>query len=149
MELEQAKQLALKLMVKHDLLTQNWKFAFDNAKQRLGFCSYKKKIISLSQKFVPLLEEEEAIDTILHEIAHALVGRKQGHGYAWRKKAIEIGCNGRRLYLGEAKVEAKYMGTCPTCSRVIKRHRRKRISCGRCSGGIFNEKHLFVWSLNS
>lgn len=148
MELEQAKQLALNLMDKHGLLLKRWKFAFDNAKERLGFCSYKKTTISLSQKFVPLLSVEEATDTILHEIAHALVGRRKGHGYEWRKKAIEIGCNGKRLYAGEAKVEAKYRGICPVCGRIIKRHRRKRISCGKCSSS-FNEKYLFIWTLNN
>lgn len=148
MELIKAEQLAVRLMTKHNLFNQNWKFAFDNARQRLGFCSYRKKTISLSKNYVSLLEEDEITDTILHEIAHALVGRKQGHGYTWRKKAIEIGCNGKRLYNGEARVEAKYKGTCPVCGRVIQRHRRKRISCGKCSR-TFNEKYLYVWTINA
>ena len=112
MELIKAEQLAVRLMTKHNLFNQNWKFAFDNARQRLGFCSYKKKTISLSKNFISLLGEDEITDTILHEIAHALVGRKCGHGYTWQRKAIEIGCNGLRLYNGEARVEAKYKGTC-------------------------------------
>ena len=31
-------------------------------------------------------------DTILHEIAHALVGPCHGHDAVWRQKAREIGC---------------------------------------------------------
>ena len=140
--------LAITLMQRHGLSVIDWKFAFDNARRRLGYCSYRKKTISLSKNYLPILDEEEIKDTILHEIAHALVPRKNGHNGVWRQKAIEIGCNGKRLYQGEAHVEAKYMGTCPTCGRIITRHRRKTISCGRCSGGIFNRKHIFIWSLN-
>jgi predicted SprT family Zn-dependent metalloprotease len=148
MELEHTKQLASKLMTKHDLLSKGWKFIFDNARMRVGNCRYRTKTISISKNYIPKLNEEEVIDVLLHEIAHALVGKKQGHGYVWKKTAIEIGCNGLRLYHGQANVEAKYKGTCPTCGRVIKRHRRKRISCGRCSRN-FDAKHLFVWTLNS
>lgn len=147
MELDKVKQLAEELLTKHDLLSKGWKFIFDNAKVRVGNCRYRTKIISMSKNYIPKLDEEEVTDTILHEIAHALVGKRQGHGYQWRKTAIEIGCNGQRLYHGQAKVEAKYKGTCPTCGRVITRHRRKRISCGRCSRR-FDPKHLFVWTLN-
>lgn len=150
MELERVKQLASDLLevFKYEPMLHNWKFEFDNAKSRVGHCSYRKKIITISKNYVPLLDEQEVTDTLLHEIAHALVGRRQCHNHVWRQKAIQIGCNGQRLYLGEARVEAKYKGTCPTCGRVIKRHRRKRISCGRCSRK-FDTKHLFVWTLNS
>jgi Zn-dependent protease with chaperone function len=70
------EKLALSLMEKHDLLSKDWKFVFDNGRRRLGFCNYKKKTISLSRKFIPLLDDEEIIDIILHEIAHALTGKK-------------------------------------------------------------------------
>lgn len=147
MELENAKELAINLMHKHSLIDKGWQFIFNNAKTRLGRCSSKRKTISLSKNFLPIVSEEETIDTVLHEIAHAIVGVKHGHNHIWRQKAIEIGCNGNRLYHGEAKIEPKYIGTCPTCGRVIKRHRRTRISCGKCGKGVFNSKHLFIWSV--
>lgn len=138
--------MAYELMEKHEIDTI-WNFKFDNAKRRVGFCSYRYKTISLSRHFVPLLKEHEIRDTILHEIAHALVGKRNGHNNVWKAKALEIGCNGQRLYCGEAKVKPKYKGVCPECGRIIYRHKRKRISCGKCSK-VFNPKHEFVWSLN-
>jgi len=149
MEKEAVRTIAVKLMDKHNLLIKGWKFVFDNAKTRLGNCSHTKKIISLSKNYLPLVDEKEVIDTILHEIAHALVGRKQGHNHIWKQQAIEIGCNGQRLYRGEANIKAKYKGTCPICGKIIKRHRRKNISCGKCCGGIYNPKYLFIWTINN
>jgi predicted SprT family Zn-dependent metalloprotease len=142
--------LAITLMQKHGLSTLTWKFAFDNARSRLGYCSHKKKTISLSRNYLKLPEydDEEIRDTILHEIAHGLVGRKNGHNHVWQQKAIEIGCNGERLYHGEAHVMPKYKGTCPRCGKVILRHRRKTISCSRCDSR-FNKELLFVWELNN
>jgi len=149
MTLEGAKSMALKLMDYHGLLEKDWSFNFDNARSRLGYCSYRKKRISLSKNYIllPTYEEDDIRDTVLHEIAHALVGRKQGHNCVWKQKAIEIGCNGKRLYQGEATIMPKYKGTCPKCGRVILRHRRKHISCSRCDSR-FNKDLLFVWKLN-
>jgi len=107
----------------------------------------RRKIISLSKIYLPLLKPEEIKDTILHEIAHGLVGGKHGHDLMWKQKAIEIGCNGERLYHGEAHVKPKYMGTCPNCGKRILRHRRKAISCSICDNK-FNRDFLFVWTLN-
>jgi SWI/SNF-related matrix-associated actin-dependent regulator 1 of chromatin subfamily A len=39
-------------------------------------------------------EEQQFKDTILHEIAHAIVGPHHGHDEVWRGKAVEIGCTG-------------------------------------------------------
>ena len=145
--IESARTIAVRLMDKYDLFDKDWKFAFDNARRRLGLCSYRRKTISLSKNYLPLVDEAEVIDTVLHEIAHALVGKKQGHNWIWKQKAVEIGCNGQRLYKGEARVEAKYVGTCPKCGRVIHRHRRKKISCSRCDN-VFRKELMFVWTLN-
>lgn len=35
----------------------------------------------MSSKLVGLNEESKNMDTLLHEIAHALAGKKAGHGY--------------------------------------------------------------------
>lgn len=145
MELTQAKQLAQDLMRLHNLT--GWNFKFDNAKTRVGFCRYRFKTISLSKYFVPKLTSEEVKDTILHEIAHAFTGKKNGHNHIWQQKAREIGCNAERLYRGEARVKPKFKGICPVCGKTIYRHRRNYMSCGRCSVW-FNEKYLYIWTLN-
>jgi hypothetical protein len=73
--------------------------------------------------------------------------KKHGHNIVWKQKAIEIGCNGKRLYQGEAHVKTKYKGRCPKCGKVIYRHLRRKISCSNCDGK-FNKDLLFVWELN-
>jgi len=147
MEALTAKRLALELMQKHELTTKGWKFEFDNGKRRLGCCKYRVKTISFSKHYLPLVVIEEFTDTMLHEIAHALVGSGHGHDMIWQRKAIEIGCNGKRLYQGDKKVEGKYVAVCHKCGTINYQHRKsnKNYSCGKCSGGRFNPEFLLVF----
>ena len=148
MELLKAKKLAEELMVEHKLPIV-WTLKFNNAIRAFGRCSFKKFEIGLSRKLVELNNEKEVKDTILHEIAHALVGPRNGHNYIWRIKAIEIGCNGERTYKDNVVTPPKkFIGTCPECKREIFRSRRTRISCGKCSK-TFDTKYLFNWKLNN
>jgi predicted SprT family Zn-dependent metalloprotease len=148
MKLMQAQELATGLMRLHGLPPQ-WSFTFDRAKVRFGKCNYRTKQISLSKHLVELNDEDEVRETILHEIAHALAPRGAGHGPVWRSLALSIGCNGHRCF-GEnvARPTPKYQGTCPSCQRVIHRHRRRLIACGRCAP-VFDPRYLFVWSESS
>ncbi len=144
MTLAEARQLATRLMRQHKLLPE-WSFRFDRSKVRFGKCNYAKKEISLSRYLAALNSEAEVRDTILHEIAHALAPRGAGHGPKWRRLALVIGCNGMRCYGDEVVRPApKYVGTCPSCKRVIYRHRRTVIACGRCSP-VFDAKYAFSW----
>jgi SprT protein len=145
MTLKQAEELAKRLMRLHKL-PREWSFAFDRSKVRFGKCDYRRKQISLSRYLVELNGEEEVQDTILHEIAHALAPRGTGHGPVWRSLALSIGCNGRRCYGHEvARPTPKYRGTCPSCRRVIYRHRRAVIACGECAD-VFDPRYAFDWS---
>ena len=150
MKLIEAQTLAIQLMVKHGLLEQNWYFEFDNAKRRFGCCNYRYKRISLSKELVQLNDEARVKNTILHEIAHALVGRGHGHDHVWKAKAREIGCDGNRCYSSETTItpEANYQATCPKCGHVHKRHKRPRTnslqSCGKCSR-VFDRTRLLIY----
>ena len=53
-------------------------------------CLYKEKLIIVAERHAKLSTPAEVRDTILHEIAHALVG-PLGHDNAWAAKATEIG----------------------------------------------------------
>ncbi len=85
-------------------------------------------------------------NTILHEIAHALVGNGNGHNWVWQQKALEIGCDGRRCFSRDKVKMPKpnYTATCKSCGKLSHRYRkpRKQWSCGRCGGGRFDEKYL-------
>jgi len=145
LKLSEAEELALALMRQHGLIPQ-WRFAFDRAIRRFGSCIERKKLITLSARLTELNSEYEVRDTILHEIAHALVGVRSRHGRKWRRMASVIGCNARSCYGNEVQQPAgNFVGRCPTCGYEIRRARRRRVSCGRCDGR-FNLKHLIAWS---
>ena len=148
MDLVKAEQLAIELMNKHNLIDNGWQFEFDNAKRRFGGCNYTWKKITLSKHLVQLNDEFQVKDTILHEIAHALVGHKHGHDSYWRMKAREIGCNGERCYSSDLpKPTPNYIGTCPN-GHEFKRLRlslsTRKGSCTKCDKK-YNPNFLLVW----
>lgn len=135
MNLKDAQELALQKMEEHRLLPE-WKFRFDNARRRFGQCSYRHQKITLSRYLVERNPQEEVLETILHEIAHALAGPNTHHGPVWQYMARQVGCAPTRCY-DSTKVKtppAKYIGTCPCCGQKWKRHRRpkKSVWCLRC-----------------
>lgn len=136
---------ARELMDTHGL--QDWVVRYSPAVKQFGACYYRRKCILLSKALVELNDEAEVLDTILHEIAHALAGAKAGHGAEWRAVCRRIGCRPERCY-SSAKVNTplpRFKGECPKCKRVIKRYRRTKISCGTCSPNVFNPDVLFTW----
>ena len=154
MEINSAYSLAIDLMAnpKHDLLSKGWSFRFDRAKRRFGCCFYSRKEITLSLELVKLNSEDEIRNTILHEIAHALVGKGHGHNWVWKMKAKEIGCTAERCYSSDKVncVKGKYVAVCVGCGKEHYKHRKPRrtSSCGKCSGGSYNEKYKLNWKIN-
>ncbi len=128
--LESISQLADKLLTTHEL--DDWRFSFDDATKRGGLCSGSNKVISMSEQFCLKADDEEIKDTILHEIAHALVGVEQGHNEVWRKKALEIGCSGKRTH-NSSFTTPKYIMSCMLCGWQQPRQKRLRnLICSRC-----------------
>ena len=88
--------------------------------------------ISLSRHYVRHAEEAHIRDTILHEIAHALVGPRHGHDAVWRRKAREIGCTANRCHTLNFASEPWIM-RCPNGCFETGRHRRKAgLVCATC-----------------
>lgn len=152
MELYKAQQLAVELMEKHNLFETGWRFGFDRAKRRFGCCNYTHKEITLSSALVLINDEARVKNTILHEIAHAIVGRGHGHGSVWVRMAIAIGCDGKRCYTTKNTVipESKYIAICSTCKYVHKKHRAstKTTACGVCCKGTFKKEYTLTFKLN-
>jgi predicted SprT family Zn-dependent metalloprotease len=152
MELYRAHQLATELMAKHDLIGKGWRFEFDTAKRRFGCCNYRYRKITLSKALVQVNTEERVKNTILHEIAHALVGCGHGHDWVWRNKAIEIGCDGKRCYTSENTTipESKYIAVCKSCGHIHRKHRLTRSvsACGLCCKGTFQSEYTLTFTLN-
>jgi len=126
----EARQLALELMARHGL--HDWRFAFNRRKQALGLCVFHRRTIELSSWYVERNPLAEIQDTILHEIAHALVGPGHGHDAVWKRQCLLIGA--RPLRCGNADMPpGRWHGRCPQCAKVYHRHRRpKRLRGWHC-----------------
>lgn len=153
MKLAEAEALAKKLMEEHGL-SDAWRFEFDNAVRRFGATSYGRTTISLSKKLTELNSEDKVRNTILHEIAHALVGHGEGHSHRWVQTAKSIGCDGNRLYSANSVVTpvGKYQATCPNCGRQVNRHKRvTNMACGVCckkyNHNRYSAEYMFTWEV--
>ncbi|HIQ56884.1 TPA: SprT-like domain-containing protein [Candidatus Gracilibacteria bacterium] len=120
-----AEILASELIFLHGLEKQGWVFIFDRAKKRFGMCNYTTKTISLSKYLTAINSEEKVINTILHEIAHALAGYNAGHGKKWKETMINLGQIPSRCYGNEVITpQLQYTGKCKNykiCKTEIQR----------------------------
>jgi len=122
-DLNNLERLAKNLMIKHKLL--DWKFSWNTrCKSRGGCTKYDEKIIEITQEYALKITKEMFINTVLHEIAHALVGYKNAHNQVWKKKALAIGCNGKVCH-NVNFVEHKYEIQC--LCHTYKYHRKTKI----------------------
>src|SRR5436305_12159247 len=87
--LRRARELARALMDAHGLA--DWEFRFNRRKRGAGLCLHHRGTIELSLYFVRLNGPDKVRETLLHEIAHALVGPGHGHGPVWPAKAAGLG----------------------------------------------------------
>lgn len=139
MELVKAEELAVSLMKEHGIWDNDWRFKWSNGKNRFGYAQIKTvrshwlepgkqiKTISLSKTLTSMNDEEVVRDVILHEIAHALAGLRNGHNHVWKAACIKIGAKPERLInAGEANFpKEKWELLCTCCDRVLRRtHRR-------------------------
>ncbi len=114
---------------------EQWEFKFDLAKKRLGGCHHGKMLISLSKSFVELNEESVVKNTMLHELAHAIIPSYHGHDKVWERKFIELGGKMRTHadYRKIIKPLPKWKVSCDSCPRNSEAHRRNRnLICGGC-----------------
>ena len=81
MDLRDAYAMAEYLLEVHGL--DDWQVSYDNAKRRAGICKFAELTLGLSAPLTAVHTEDDVRDTILHEIAHALVGPAHGHDATW------------------------------------------------------------------
>ncbi|HYH68527.1 MAG TPA: SprT-like domain-containing protein [Urbifossiella sp.] len=146
--LTNAKTLATQMMAQNGLT--EWQFAFNTNKRRAGVCRYPARgrpgRIELSKHYVLRNPAEEVRDTILHEIAHALVGHGHGHDEVWKAKCVEVGARPERCYGEEVEMpRGRWRATCAGCGKEHDRHRRpKQLAgwhCRRCG----KERGALIW----
>jgi predicted SprT family Zn-dependent metalloprotease len=146
MKLNEVQALAISLMDQYGLLDKGWYFKFNNRKTSFGVCKGRKKAIELSKPLCELNGLYEVNDVILHEIAHALVGVKQGHNDVWKRKCIEIGAKPERCYSSERvnTPQLRYVATCGGCGKIHDKARKPnpitKIACLCQNGKAWSEK---------
>jgi len=121
------RKFALRLFAMHGL--GDWTFRYNKRKRAMGLCVYQRRSIELSLFFAGRNSPEEILDTLLHEIAHALVGPKHGHDGVWKKKCVEIGARPQRC--GAANMpRGKWQAGCGQCGKRFDRCQRPRVMKG-------------------
>jgi len=121
-----AEQLALRVMAHWGLTARGWRFSFDRAKKRFGSCRHHEKRITLSRPLTEIGSEADVLDTIRHEVAHALAGPRAGHGPKWKAMAEQVGAKPERCGEGPLLRDGNYVAVCPTCGRAYYRYRRPK-----------------------
>lgn len=113
---------------------KDWQFRWMRSTRTLGMCWYGTKTIGLSRRYVEINTEEHVLDTVLHEIAHAVAGHAANHGPLWQAIAIGIGATPRACAPAAGLVvEKQYEATC-LCGHVFRRHGKPRLQreCKTC-----------------
>lgn len=111
MELMDAQDMALQLMLKHELINRGWTFGYmknlTNGHMRTaGYCDHQWQAVKLAPQLVRRASDAKIKDTILHEIAHALVEcdgheETEHHGQAWMAQCRKLGCKPHRNGLND------------------------------------------------
>lgn len=134
MDLDQARILATDMMSLYGL--NDWDFDFNTSKRQLGVCKESKRRIELSSHYVYQNSETHVKDTILHEIAHALVGVEHGHNDVWKRMCLRVGCLPKACDNSAILPQGAWQARCPDCMTLFHRHRKPvRLSglyCKRC-----------------
>ncbi len=124
------------LLRQHGLDAVGWVASLDESRARAGACNFTKKMISLSRLYVRVADPAELDDTILHEIAHALVGPQHHHDAVWRAKARAIGCSGDRCHTLKFS-PPRWIAACAAgCFTRPVQRRRRNVVCRRCGGPV-------------
>lgn len=132
------------LLIALEMLEENgldyWVVDFDQSRRRGGACNYSEEKIVFSEFLLSRADTETVMDTIRHEVAHALAGPRAKHGPVWKEYGRMLGMKDPSYrMLNPVKValaDYLWVGTCPHCDWQVGRHRlsqRTRHSyCPRC-----------------
>lgn len=140
------RQLAESRMAEH-LDMGVWTFGFDSAKRRFGLCNYSDQHITVSRYLVDIHTLDETMQVVLHEIAHAISGKRAGHGKKWLATAKALGYRAEKMAGTEiAQETAKFIGVCPNGHEHFRfRKPTKALSCAVCSSR-YDKRFLITWS---
>ena len=132
---QQAISLALQELSRHGL--DEWSFRLDHARQRCGSCHFTRREITISKHLLVRNDPAEFLNTLRHEIAHALVGPGHAHDAVWRAAARRVGARPEATNPTADMPPPRWALTCDHCRQVIaRRHRRsldlRTVRCAAC-----------------
>ena len=124
MKLKELVEIAAKRMSEHGLV--GWTFRLANAKRRLGVCKHPQKRIEIAAYYARNNTAESVLDTLMHEIEHAIAGPAAGHGPEWKAVAARLGATPRACDNSPDTVvqPGDWQTTCPACHKTHFRYRR-------------------------
>ena len=124
MDLDELESIARRELTRHGL--RDWDFAFTNTKRRIGACRYRLKRIEIAEYYARNSPPETVLDTLRHEIAHAIAGPDARHGPAWKAVAIRVGATPRACETSDTAVvqPGDWQATCPSCEKRVHLYRR-------------------------
>ena len=141
---QEVRAYACRLLAAHGL--HDWSFRFNRSKLNTGLCLYGPRAVEVSTHFIELNPWDVVRDTLLHEIAHALVGPCHGHDAAWKAMCRRVGARPERLSYEVAMPEGRWQATCPGCGRLHHRHRRPKHMVGWWCTCCGRERGRLTWS---
>ncbi|MEO6810277.1 MAG: SprT-like domain-containing protein [Isosphaeraceae bacterium] len=134
MDLNELEAVANRELKEHGLY--GWTFGLAQTRRRLGVCKYRTKRIEVAEYYARHSPEESVLDTLRHEIAHAIAGPRARHGPAWKAVAVRLGAAPFACASpGTAVVEpGDWQATCPACEQTAYLYRRpKSLNGYRCT----------------
>ncbi len=130
MELSELETIARDELKKHNL--KGWTFGWAKTRRRLGVCKYRAKRIEIAEYYARHNPRESVLDTLFHEIAHAVAGPSAGHGPVWKAVAIRLGARPRACEDSEEAVvePGDWQAICPSCNKTVHLYRQPRSLTG-------------------
>ncbi|RKX18388.1 MAG: hypothetical protein DRP35_09385 [Candidatus Zixiibacteriota bacterium] len=113
------------------------KIEYSNRMLSAGSYTPSRKLIRIGRKYHEIFPDD-IHDTLKHEMIHILHIR---HDSAFKAVAKRIGTTLKAKYHPELRKPPKYLYECPNCKSQYPRQKRLRMaSCGKCSGGKYNNR---------
>lgn len=110
---------------------KGWGYGYENWKRTIGRCYYRDKTLVFSLPFIDNNPLDKMVDTVRHEIGHALAGPLAGHGPGWKALAEIVGYVPRHCSTMDLEIPCKYKAVC-VCGHVARWHRKPRGTHYRC-----------------
>lgn len=119
MDTNTAHRIARQMLDEHGL--RDWSIKFNNARSQAGLCNYTRKQLTFSTLLFGKFDTALALNTITHEVAHALCDKAEGHGVGWQRQHKALGGDGLRCWSDPATASATalWKGLCVRDGRQI------------------------------